>query len=106
MSSSSVRMTRTVTRPSAGRDDAVIDRISFGCDSYAEKIQPGTNSGANIRRVFADALGENERVNAAKRGRQRADGFAHLVTKYSHGLGRARVGFFALKQIANIGAGF
>ena len=64
ISSSSVRMTRTVTRLAVVGNHRRSLRIARFIQFDAEKVQTLTDARADGRRIFADAAGENERVQA------------------------------------------
>ncbi len=91
MSSSSVRMTRTVTRALSAEITAAFLAFRALSDFDTEKIESFTNAGADKRRIFADAAGEDERVQSTERGGVRADPLFRLITKQRHGFRRAHV---------------
>src|SRR6185295_14409463 len=73
-------------------------------DFDAEKLEAGADAGANVGGVLADATGENDGVESAERGGERADPFLRLVAEHSQSLGGARVGRLALEQVAHVSA--
>ena len=91
MSSSSVRMTRTLTRPASGEISGAFFALRFWSEFDAEKAESVADPLPDERRVFADAGGEDERVQSAQRRGEGADPFFRLVAKQLDGFRRANV---------------
>ena len=68
ISSSSVRMTRTVTRLAFLEITAAVFALRDLSSSMPRKFKPFTDARADDWRIFADAAGENERVQSTERG--------------------------------------
>jgi hypothetical protein len=73
-------------------------------DVDSQKIQTIADAFANRCRVFADAAGKYQGVQAAEGGGERTDPFLCLVAKQRKGLRSSRIARFSIKQIPDIGA--
>ena len=87
------------------RNQRCILRIALLVQFDAEKAESVADPLPDERRVFADASGEDERVQSAERGGEGADPFLRLVAKQRHGLRRPHVIGFPREQVAHVGAG-
>ena len=105
MSSSSVRMTRTLTRPAVRRNQRRILRIALLVEFDAQKTESVADPLPDGRCVLADAAGEHQRVQSAQRRRECADPFLCLVAKQRDRFGRPNILRFALEQVAHVGTG-
>ena len=105
MSSSSVRMTRTLTRPASGEISGAFFALRFWFELDAEKAESVADPLADERRVFADAAGEDERVQSTERSGEGADPFLGLIAKQRHRFRRPNVVGFPCEQIAQVGTG-
>ena len=105
MSSSSVRMTRTLTRPASGEISGAFFALRFCVQFDAEKAESVADALADERRVFADASCEDERVQSTERGGEGADPLFRLIAEQRHGFRRPNVIGFPREQIAQVGAG-
>src|ERR1700677_483627 len=73
-------------------------------DVYPQKTHSITDAFAYGRRVFADAAGKYQCVQAAESRRERADPLLCLVAKQSKRFGRTRIVRLPIEQISDIGA--
>jgi hypothetical protein len=85
------------------RNQRFIPRIALRTKLDAEKVQSVANPLSDERRVFADARGEHERVQAAQSRGEGADPLPRLVTKQVHRLGCPQIGGFPRQQVSNVG---
>src|SRR5271165_3291419 len=103
--SSSVRITRTATRPSAGEMTWAV--AALRCSSTAMPRNPRPSQ---MRRrtsgEFSDPSGEHERIQAAECRRQRPEPRLCPVAEQCHGLGRPDVSVLPGQEIAEVVAGF
>ena len=104
MSSSSVRMTRTLTRPASGEITPHSPRCAARRVRFRE-AQPVADPRADQRRVFSDAASEHQRVQSAQRRRECADPFLDLVAKQRDRFSRPHVLRFTVEQVAHVGTG-
>ena len=105
MSSSSVRMTRTLTRPASGEISGAFFALRCLVEFDAEKAESVADPLADERRVFADAAGEHQRVQSAQRRREGADPFLGLVAKQRDRFRRPHVLRFTVEQVTHVGTG-
>jgi hypothetical protein len=103
--SSSVRMTRTKTRPAAEITPSFA-AFRFSSSSIPKNVSPLANPGADRGGVFSDATSEDERVQAAQCRRESADPLFDLVAKYRDRLSGPHILHFAPQQVAHVGSGF
>ncbi len=74
-------------------------RVSLRVEFDAEPSQSVADARANLRRVFADAAGEDDSVRAVQRGQIRADVFSRAVAENFDGEPRPSVvGFVRFVQ--------
>ena len=91
ISSSSVRMTRTVTRLAVRGNHARIRRVSRFFEFDSKESQPIADPGADRGRILSDAASEHQRVQSAQRRRECADPFLDLVAKQRDRFSRPHV---------------
>ena len=105
MSSSSVRMTRTLTRPASVEISGAFFALRFRSSAMPRNAESVADPFPDERRVFTDARREDERVEAAERRDEGADPLLHLIAKQRDGLGRPGILPLSCEQIAQIGTG-
>ena len=104
-SSSSVRMTRSLTGPVVRRNQRGVAGIALRVNLHAQKAETRADSFANGRGVLADAARKDQCIDPAECSDVGADQFLRLVAEQCQRFGGTRVLGLQRQQFAHIGTG-